>query len=114
MAFSESTRFRRSSSVVSRQIASETLVVPIRGGVGDLDSIFSFNPVGSEVWALLEQDRSLGDLTSWVVEQYEVTRDQALTDISAFVSELLQAGLVSEPSPAAPGLERSGGVHASC
>ena len=37
----------RASSVVSRVIAGETLIVPVRGGVGDLASIYSLNEVAS-------------------------------------------------------------------
>jgi hypothetical protein len=95
MTVSEDTKFRRSTTVVSREIASETLVVPIRGGVGDLDAIFSFNPVGSDLWTLMEKDTSLGEMASWVAAHYEVGRDQAFADIRSFVDELLSAGLVS-------------------
>jgi hypothetical protein len=42
------TLFVRSKSVVCRQIAGETLVVPIRGKVGDLASIYTFNSTGSK------------------------------------------------------------------
>jgi hypothetical protein len=87
-------RFLRSSNVVSRQMEGETLVVPIRGGVGDLDAIFSFNALGSDLWGLLEQRRSLPEMTDWVVARYEVSHEQASRDIQAFISELKEAGLV--------------------
>lgn len=91
--------YLRSSNVVSRQMEGETLVVPIRGGVGDLDAIFSFNALGSDLWALLEQRRSLSEIAEWVVERYDVTHEQADRDIQAFLSELKEAGLViSEPA----------------
>jgi len=87
--------YLRSSRVVSRVIANETLVVPIRGGVGDLDSIFSFNPLGSDLWTLLEKSSSLEEMTSWVTEHYDVTQERALADIQDFVGELVGAGLVT-------------------
>ncbi len=42
--------FVRSQSVVSRRVAGETLIVPVRGKVGDLASIYSFNGTGSLIW----------------------------------------------------------------
>jgi len=87
-------RYVRSSRVVSRDVAGETLVVPIRGGVGDLDSIFSFNPLGSELWQLLSKGSSVEEMVSWVVERYEVSTDQAADDIQAFVAELSRSGLI--------------------
>ena len=94
MSGSESPKYVRCSKVVSRSIADETLVVPIRGGVGDLDSIYSFNPVGSDLWALLEKEVTLEEMCGWVTEHYEVTEEQALGDIREFVGELVGTGLV--------------------
>jgi len=91
-----SARYVRSSTVVSREIAGETLVVPVRGGVGDLDSIFSFNGLGSDLWNLLQAGTSIEEMAVWVEERYEVTFEQALTDINAFMDELSQAGLVHQ------------------
>ncbi|HLZ10992.1 MAG TPA: PqqD family protein [Candidatus Acidoferrum sp.] len=87
-------RFVRNSAVVSRKIAEETLIVPIRGGVGDLDSIFSLNPLGSDLWALLESGASQSTMADWVVERYEVMREQAIADIRDFLNDLEGAGLV--------------------
>ena len=96
-------KYVRSSAVVSRMIADETLVVPIRNGVGNLDSIYSFNPLGSDLWKLLEKEISLEEMCAWVTEHYEVTSDQALGDIREFVGELVGTGLVAiTSSPAAP------------
>lgn len=86
--------FVRNSAVVSRKIAEETLIVPIRGGVGDLDSIFSLNPLGSDLWILLESGTTLANMADWVVERYEVAREQAVADVTSFISDLESAGLV--------------------
>ncbi|HYL86033.1 MAG TPA: PqqD family protein [Candidatus Angelobacter sp.] len=85
----------RSTAVVSRLIADETLVVPIRSGVGDLDAIYSFNSLGSDLWSLLEKEVSVEEMCSWVIEHYEVTEEQALGDIRVFVGELVGTGLVT-------------------
>src|SRR5215471_17904314 len=88
--------FRRSSAVVSRQIAGETLVVPIRGKVGDLASIYSFNETGSTLWIALENPKSLDTLTHLLCQTYDVTWDAAERDATAFVTEMGAAGLLSE------------------
>jgi len=91
----ERTKYVRSSKVVSRLIADETLVVPIRGGVGDLDSIYSFNSVGSDLWRLLEKQVTLEEMCEWITEHYEVTEEQAFGDIKEFLGDLVGTGLVS-------------------
>lgn len=87
-------RYVRSSKLVSRELGSETLVVPVRGGVGDLNAIFSFNALGSDLWKLLETEISTESMTDWVVAHYDVTHEQAKADIQAFLSDLGSAGLI--------------------
>src|SRR6266403_1704455 len=90
----EESAYRRSSAVVSRHISGETLVVPIRGKVGDLASIYSFNETGSVLWAALVHPKSLEDLTSLLCQSFEVGWDDARWDADAFVREMRAAGLL--------------------
>jgi len=92
---SEASVYRRSQSVVSRQIAGETLVVPIRGRVGDLASIYSFNETGSVLWNALEHPRTLESLTSLLCQSFDVGQLDARRDVDAFVREMEAAGLLT-------------------
>src|ERR1700744_5474454 len=87
-------RFVRSSDLVSRDIAGETVVVPICRGVGDLDSIFTFNTVGTHVWNLLTEGRSETELTSSVTKRFQVSEYMAQSDVRNFLKDLLGVGLV--------------------
>jgi hypothetical protein len=84
----------RSDSVVSRVIAGETLVVPIRGSVGDLASIYSLNAVGSTIWQALEKPKAVAELAELIRSEYEVSPDRAREDVSKFVEEMRSNGLV--------------------
>ena len=98
--------FVRSQAVVSRRVAGETLIVPIRGRVGDLASIYSFNETGSLIWKLLEMPRTLDEVVDGMILEFAVTREQAKSDAEHFVSEMLLAGLVEVPSrEVGPGTE---------
>jgi hypothetical protein len=90
--------YRRSKAVVSRQIAGETLVVPIRGKVGDLASIYSFNETGSVLWNALDHPRSLDNLATLLCQSFEVGWNDARRDADAFVREMQAAGLLTVES----------------
>ncbi len=94
----ENQRFVRSRSVVSRKVGGETLVVPVRGKVGDLASIYSFNGTGSLIWQLLEEPRDLAELVEAVEREYAVDTEQALQDVTQFVNDMIGVDLV-EPRP---------------
>ena len=87
----------RSQAVVSRVVAGETLIVPVRAKVGDLASIYSFNGTGSLIWKLLESPRTVAELAVAVAREYEVDAAQAERDVTDFVGEMQGVGLVEVP-----------------
>jgi hypothetical protein len=90
--------FTRSRSVVSRVVAGETLIVPVRGKVGDLASIYSFNGTGSLIWQLLDSPRDLTELIEAVEREYEVEPEQAQKDVRQFLNDMLSVGLLDVSS----------------
>jgi Coenzyme PQQ synthesis protein D (PqqD) len=90
-------RVRRSSNVVSRVVADEAIVVPIRRGAADLDSIYTFNESGTKLWSQIENGLDATALASYLQSEYGLTPAQAFSDAEAFVRDLTQEGLV-EPA----------------
>jgi len=84
----------RSRAVVSRVVGGETLIVPIRGKVGDLASIYSFNETGSLMWRRLETPRTLAELVADVAQEYNVEQHRVEQDVKQFVNDVLLVGLV--------------------
>jgi len=91
----------RSDSVVSRVIAGETLIVPVRGGVGDLASIYSLNEVASSIWDAMAQPCSQEEIIQRVKQEFAGERDQVEQDVNAFLAEMKLAGLVQASGVAA-------------
>jgi hypothetical protein len=92
-------QFVRSENVVSRVIAGETLIVPVRRGVADLASLFSFNQVGSTIWEAIEKPRTVDELVTLVADAYDVTAEKAREDIEVFLNEAQVAGIVQMVGP---------------
>jgi hypothetical protein len=79
---------------VTREIAGETIIVPVRSGVGDLDSIYTLNEVGTAVWRLVDGRRTVGEIVTAIADQFDVTREQAERDTLEFIEALRSEGLV--------------------
>lgn len=86
--------FMRSSSVVSRVIAGETLIVPIRKGIGDLASIYSLNPSASNIWQTLAEPRSEEQILQNLEQQFNCPRPQLQHDMAVFLADMQAAGLI--------------------
>lgn len=86
--------FRKSGNVVSRVVANEAIVVPIRRGAADLDSIFTFNEAGTMLWAMVEANGSSWQMSEFLEREYGLTAAQAAADTQLFIENLAAAGLI--------------------
>lgn len=91
---SPSSKFIRNQDVVSRQIDGELIIVPVRRGVGDLNSLYTLNSVGCVLWDFMAEGHTLPELVSHVCEEFEVSSAQALPDIESFLDSMMQEKLV--------------------
>jgi len=90
----DNVRFIRNREVVSRQIEGELIIVPIRHGVGDLNSLYTLNQVGTVLWDFMQEEHSVPEMLNRVCEEFEVTPEQAQNDIREFLDSLLEEELV--------------------
>ena len=87
--------FSKKSDLVTRSITGETIIVPVQGHVGDLDSIYTLNEVGSVVWEKIDGETSVSQIIDAVNREYEVTRGETEADIIELLESLESAGLIS-------------------
>ncbi len=87
---------RRSQTVVSRVVAQEAIVVPIRRGAAEMDSIYTFNESGTMLWSMIEQRRSAADLAAHLQANYGLSAEQAMADTQQFIADLTDAGLIEQ------------------
>src|SRR5580658_1956282 len=92
--FADYERFIRNQEVVARKIEGELIIVPIRSGVGDLNSLYTLNEVGSVLWEFMNECHTVGEMVERVCEEFEVTTGQAKQDIREFLSSLVAEKLV--------------------
>jgi hypothetical protein len=86
--------FIKTDETVTRVIAGETLIVPVRRGVGDLDSIYTLNGVASRVWQLIDGHTPVEQIVLAISSEYEVTSEEAARDSLELLDSLAEAGLI--------------------
>jgi hypothetical protein len=83
---------------VTREIAGETIIVPIRGHVGDLEAIYTLNEVATRIWQLIDGQTNVGAIVEALCKEYHVSAEDATNDVVALFESLGEAGLI-RPSP---------------
>ncbi len=81
-------RYEQDPSIVSREIAGEVILVPIRNKVGDLSSIYTLNETGARIWSLLDGERTLAEVRDAMVAEFEVEAGEMEADLVALVEGL--------------------------
>ncbi|HYC87730.1 MAG TPA: PqqD family protein [Thermoanaerobaculia bacterium] len=90
--------FRRSDDVVCRAVGRESILVPIRNNVGNLDFVYTLSPVAARIWSLLDGVRTADEVAEAIMAEYEVDRDTVMADLAELVSDLAGVSLLSRVS----------------
>lgn len=86
--------YTKETNLVTRDIAGETIVVPVRNNVGDLDSIYTLNELGTLVWQLIDGKNNVTQIVDAICSAYDVTPEEAETDVLEFLKSLETGGLI--------------------
>jgi len=85
---------KRKDDFVMRNVGGENLLVPLGAQVMDMNAIITLNTTSGYIWSLLDQDRSIDELSTAVAERFEVDPARARADIEKFLTEIADLGLL--------------------
>lgn len=92
---------KKADGFISRSIGDDVIIVPVRGGVGDLNAVFTLNPIGATIWNLIDGATPVERLAVSVAAEYEVSVDAAAHDVDDFLQTLIHKGILEHaPEPA--------------
>lgn len=80
--------------LIKREIAGDTILVPLGKTVYDSNGLFMLNELGAFIWDLLPGAGSEEDICNAVVEQYDVTMETVQMDVAAFLDKLRGMGII--------------------
>lgn len=89
-----SATYRKNDGYVTRDIAGEKIIVPVRGHVADLDSIFTLNDVASVIWSHIDGQTTVDGIVEAVVKEFDVEPEKARADAVELLDLLEQEGLI--------------------
>jgi len=78
-----------------RQVGSESILVPIRNHVGDLDSVYVFNAVGARIWPLLDGSHDVESIVAIICDEYDAEPAVVRADLEELLGSLEAAGLIA-------------------
>jgi len=76
--------------VIVRQLGDESVMLDMASGY-----YFGLDPVGARIWQLLSETSSFAEIVERLAQEYDVTPEQANSDLVRFVEELKAHGLLN-------------------
>ncbi|MCQ2448899.1 MAG: PqqD family protein [Clostridia bacterium] len=73
---------------VLRNIADDWILVPVGKDAIDMNGLIVLNELGVFLWQKIPEAANEDDLLSAVLEEYDVTPDEARADIADFLKKL--------------------------
>ena len=80
--------------LILRDIAGEKYLIPIGEAAQKYNGMFVINSLGAFLWEMIPLVNTEEELVEKVLEQYEITLDEAKTDVNEFVSKLREMGII--------------------
>ena len=87
-----------SEEVAAKVMDGEAILINLSNGI-----YYSMDKVGAVVWELIEKQLSAEEMSAVLVNRYEVSNEQARTDVERLVKELLDEKLIVEAEGGSPG-----------
>ena len=79
---------------ILREVADSFIVVAIGDAVKSFNGVINLNETSALLWKTLEKGAEKEDLVNALLNNYEVERELAETDVEAFITKLTEAGLI--------------------
>lgn len=89
MTIPASARLQRNESLAFAELDDQIVMLEPSSGC-----YFELDPVGSRIWALLEDKRNLAELRDSLTAEFEIDDETCLREVAAFVDSLASHGLI--------------------
>jgi coenzyme PQQ synthesis protein D (PqqD) len=68
---------------ISSDLADEAIILELKAGM-----YYGLDPIGTRIWKLIQEPRSLSSLRDTLLAEYEVDRERCERDLMALLTEL--------------------------
>ena len=83
------TIYRRKADILSASVDNDLVMMSLQAG-----NYYNIGGVGTFIWEMLAQPRSMDELVHGVMADYDVERERCAADVGAFVQELVRLKLI--------------------
>lgn len=81
---------------VLREVAGETIVIPVGNTALNFNGMICINSVSAEIWKGLQKERTKEEILDSILQEFDVTREEATADLDVFLHQLRENNLLED------------------
>lgn len=80
--------------LIKREIAGDTILVPVGKTVYDSNGLFVLNELGAFIWEILPRVETEEEICEAILAEYEVSQEEARQDVAEFMNRLRELNVL--------------------
>ena len=80
--------------LIKREIAGETVLVPVGKAIYDANGLFVMNELGAFIWELLPNVETAEEICRAVLQEYDASEETVAQDVAEFLQKLQQLDIL--------------------
>lgn len=81
---------------ILREIMGEVIAIPVGDSLLNFNGMICINEVGDVIWRGLQAEKSKEEILEEILDQFDVTCEEATADLDDFLRRLRQSDLLEE------------------
>ena len=90
---------KKNKSYIVRNIVGETVLVPADDTAEEFNGMIELSESAAFIWEHLEEAADFNGLIDLIQEEYDIDRETAAADASAFLDQLLALDMIKPTGP---------------
>lgn len=86
--------YQQKEGVILREIADETILVPICGEIANLERIFYLDNVSKYIWGQFDGKKTLEDISKEITREFDIKIETAFNDLLEYADQLKKEKLI--------------------
>lgn len=82
-------KYRRLENLIDGEIDNHQVIMHINNG-----KYFGLNPVGKRIWTLIEEPKTLEEIISILLLEYNISPEQCETEVKSFLERCVECEIV--------------------
>jgi hypothetical protein len=84
-------KYSRSSEIIDGSLDNNQVMMDLDNG-----KYYGLNPVGKRIWELIEQPKTLDEITERLLSEYDLSAEQCKQEVQVFMEKAVKYGIITK------------------